>query len=819
MPGPMLYSQFQKLISTSANQYFDYLTERFNNGVLSSGTKTVYVSRIKPAPLPSEFLFFTNENVLYPDVCQIWIRKQLINSISIICVQRISKSNYMLRIEDRDHFLSTIPSLVPGDIQIISDLRFLISRLNRFYQNNPLNFIPPTPEEILPLPNQFISSLSDEQKNSIEQIFHSSVSYISGAPGTGKTKAVLSRCILRYMISQKCVLLLAPTNNAVEQMLRGILPILQDAGIDLEKVYRLGTSSAEFAAEFPQVIGDSALETMQESLYRQQTYCEEQIKKAEELKISSLKIIQNYELCQTCHKQIKPLFSELLNLENNFQTEKEACNKLSELISSYQKERDAAREKDISAFSVVSSCQRDISRLQSDIHSLRFKFWRNKHRRYLTTRLETMTGYLSQKLSEQTATSLSLQQAEQNLRNSNDEYLVHINQFRSLSQERDNLIHRIQSFSSSCPDYNNVVVSCLSGSVISFDAAEAFMTAFETSYKDALSKDSGISIDSYKSELASIKAQLDNIGRNSRLHQKDNALVIAATIDSALVEISFRNSLSHQNGKDKRFSHVFLDEAGYTSIARGMVAFSCNAPITFLGDHKQLPPVCEMNKISEDFSPVCLWALPIAYSSELLYHDLPYLYHECYIKCEPPSFSHVDYFSLNTSYRFGPLLADILARYIYTPDFRGVAVVPFEILVIDIPTAYNSSGRQSQQEAQAIKTYLSHNPQESISILAPYRDQIKCLRSILPLEYKENILTVHRSQGCEWDTVILSVTDSSNPYFTNSKLTIGKSVINTAISRAKKRLILVCDVDAWEAHPSQMITELIHSGTKISPRP
>ena len=66
----------------------------------------------------------------------------------------------------------------------------------------------------------------------------------------------------------------------------------------------------------------------------------------------------------------------------------------------------------------------------------------------------------------------------------------------------------------------------------------------------------------------------------------------------------------------------------------------------------------------------------------------------------------------------------------------------------------------------------------------------------------------------EWDTVILSVCDTKDAYFVNSGLTVGKCVLNTAISRAKKRLVIVCDTDFWQSERKQLISKLIAQSTE-----
>jgi superfamily I DNA and/or RNA helicase len=104
--------------------------------------------------------------------------------------------------------------------------------------------------------------------------------------------------------------------------------------------------------------------------------------------------------------------------------------------------------------------------------------------------------------------------------------------------------------------------------------------------------------------------------------------------------------------------------------------------------------------------------------------------------------------------------------------------------------------------------------------LAPYSAQVRALTNALPEFQKQNkVLTVHKSQGQEWDTVIYSVCDIGNgkkPWFTDSQNTMssGLNNINTAISRAKKTLIIVCNPDEWHFFQGQLITSIIGAATK-----
>ena len=83
-------------------------------------------------------------------------------------------------------------------------------------------------------------------------------------------------------------------------------------------------------------------------------------------------------------------------------------------------------------------------------------------------------------------------------------------------------------------------------------------------------------------------------------------------------------------------------------------------------------------------------------------------------------------------------------------------------------------------------------------------------------------MTIHKSQGSEYDTVIFSVVDDSNfgkrkMFFTNSLNENFKSLnlINTVVSRAKKRLIIIANEDFWlEQKETQLIGNMISISKK-----
>ncbi len=806
------YYDFQSLVCTSAKQYFDYLTEKQTKGILDSGRKVISVYQITSGRIPKEYVLSVSEKVFRPDECEIWVRNKQAIGVEILTTNTINRFTHSIRISDKNGYLDNINNLTPDDIKIVSDLRFLIKRLWQFYKYNQFNLLPPFPIDIPQLPDEQTDYLSEEQKNAVDSVFQFPVTYIHGAPGTGKTRAVLAQCILRYVIAKKRIFLLAPTNNAVEQMLRGVLPVLKDAGIDLECVYRIGTASESFAKEYPQVIGNTALESLLDNLLKQKSHYESEVDNIHKTQEQTQNLFIRLEKCRRTHIEVAGIASQLKVALTEIAELSNTLGKLYDQSKLTELEYEQTQKSENEAASDVSICRDNISLTQKQIDRLKHRFWKAKQRHQLEDDLRILlVSFPQYKAAHQNAISTQ-NQAREKWAAATQAHLDCLGKHNKLLACIENLRKRILTLVDADPDYKASVESSLSRSDYELGDASIFLTTLESQYQDSANQIDYNLYETYIRELQSIKDQLERIGSNAKINQKENALVLAGTIDSTLRDLIIPDNEADEIKEKRKIFHVFLDEAGYTCLAKGMAAFACGAPVTFLGDHKQLPPVCEMSRITEEFAPICLWALPIAYYPELIHGDFRDLYYRCYCRKDEPSFYGINYCSLNTSYRFGHGLAGILAKYIYTSKFHGVSDTPFEIQIIDAPFIAGTFTKSNQAEASAISDYLNHNPSHDFSILAPYRNQIKLLRRILPKDYKDNILTVHRSQGCEWDTVILSVTDTHKPFFTDSNLPIGRSVLNTAISRARRKLVIVCDVGVWSAKHGQIITELIETG-------
>ncbi|MBN2377447.1 MAG: AAA family ATPase [Sedimentisphaerales bacterium] len=270
------------------------------------------------------------------------------------------------------------------------------------------------------------------------------------------------------------------------------------------------------------------------------------------------------------------------------------------------------------------------------------------------------------------------------------------------------------------------------------------------------------------------------------------------------------------------FSIIFVDEAGYVPLIKALTLFSNKCGITFLGDHKQLPPVCEFDNYNK-IPGFCrlLWSKPSIFAEAILSYDEE----DCLNiadNSDCPDFRYTKKPILTESHRFGANLAELLDRLIYNIGYRSALVDDVELYFIDVPNP-KKDGRRNINECSQISNILNGDIDRDYCILTPYKDQVSLLqRSLQNARQEERISTIHKSQGREWDTVILSVVDGSNikPWFTDScdPISQGQYVLNTAISRAKKKLIIVCDVQYWlKRHDAefQIISNLINISERL----
>lgn len=697
------------------------------------------------------------------------------------------------------YLIQLIASASARDLLICSDLKFLVRRVRDWYDRFGFSVHLSRPAPSVPLPQSFFGDPpTPEQHEAICGALTQPFSYIWGAPGTGKTRCVLANCVIACLLAGKRVLLVAPTNNAVEQMLFGLMPVLKQAGFSTDQVLRLGVPSAKFARQYPSACESAGLGSRKASIDRQLNIyrdCLALRKEAERLD----SLVQRSSPWSDRAAQLHRTY-----MEANMQLQSQR----QELLLLHSQQALSSRE--------MERLLRDIRVTESTVHSLQFRLRKilrpNSFREQERKLSELYRSLAAQKVLAQDLL-IKIPAAADRVSRSDELLRACAAAAQDLTDEISAAVRFSPTLTQSLPPVDPRSSIPLSHSFFAaLDAAvqqnHQLQEQYEA-YTDLADAELSARIDALVRERSSLE--------NADQLQFEGKCIVAATID--------RYISTFYPGNDCKYApdHLFVDEASYCSLIKAAALLSSNIPIIFLGDHMQLPPVCEMKDelLNGAAAPIFLWSQSAIYLEDIFTKPFDQMLSDYRNRTEPV-FGDMPKYSLTLTHRFGNAISAVLARSVYSSDFRSADPEGTSILVLDAPRV-SSGDRQSISEANAIAHYLASAHPQDFAILTPYRRQRNLLLQRFPAAAKEGrVLTVHASQGREWDTLIFSPVDNepSQLWYANSLCpgSRGKAVINTAISRARKRLVLVCDCSFWDQYPNQLITQLIASAN-TSPRP
>lgn len=295
--------------------------------------------------------------------------------------------------------------------------------------------------------------------------------------------------------------------------------------------------------------------------------------------------------------------------------------------------------------------------------------------------------------------------------------------------------------------------------------------------------------------------------------------------DALVVGMTMDGFIKRHKSLGVEFAHFFLDECAFTPLSKALTLATQSAPITLLGDHKQLMPICEMpqSRMQGEQSVANLFNLSALFIEDFLTQphfdkDAP-IFHKP--QTTPLHFAHTALATLRQTHRYGDNLARILDHHIYRNGLKGRSE-PTELYFIDIATPHllNPANPPSQraQHEQLLQDKCSHAEAQIIAqlfptldpattaIITPFVRQRKLLNEYR-IPYKHT-WTIHGSQGQEFDCVVFSPV-MLHYHLTDSRNLNAAYALNVAISRIKKRLILVCDHAYWMNNQGQFLTEIL----------
>ncbi|MDR1093850.1 MAG: hypothetical protein LBL66_06845 [Clostridiales bacterium] len=647
-----MHTDINELLIGGSERYYDYLEETGKGLILFDvagaervfedvGKKCLYRLRLDKKIKNTDQMMIRARNKIY-----------LPNHVKIILWDE-DKKDLVVQVVNKkaQEELAGLENFDPKEIKVVLDLKHLVSRTGKWFESH--NVVLPSRPAPLP-PVTAFDGTSDGQRKAVEFCLNRGFSYVWGAPGSGKSKYVLTNAALNLFRAGKRIVIAAPTNNAVEQALKCVIERFDAEGVDRGNIIRLGMPSKAFADRFPEVVEIRGVSQIIAALTKQ-----------------------------------KELLEDILR----FKTERET---MGEVV--------AALQDRIGKNNALSGAARDMLK----------------------------------------------------------------------NMERE------------------------------FAEKERLYAAYE-----------GDGAEGIRDKIEELNEQLADGEGQSTGERIRTLSVIGCTVDYYIGGFS-----QGGGGRPPAFDRIFLDEAGYCSLAKAAALFSDGTPVTFLGDHFQLPPVCEMDGgliAGEENREAFVWAQSALYLADLIGNGAETEYAR-YMKKIPPSFRDMPKVDLTETYRFGQNLLDILCRNVYGTTLRSGNQDGITIEVVHAPRrTLTDKKRANPDEADAAREYLRKNFLQlgDAAVLTPYKNQASLLRRGCYRFVGDNILTVHGSQGGEWDTVVLSVCDTADKYFTdsNNPRSGGRLILNTAVSRVKKKLVIVCDETYWAKQSGQLLCELVRNKT------
>ena len=245
---------------------------------------------------------------------------------------------------------------------------------------------------------------------------------------------------------------------------------------------------------------------------------------------------------------------------------------------------------------------------------------------------------------------------------------------------------------------------------------------------------------------------------------------------------------------DQVYDYIIMDEASQVSIETGALALTCAKNAVIVGDTMQLP-----NVVAEE-DRMKLAAIFNEYNVAQGFNCAEYSFLQSVCAIIPD----IEQTLLREHYRCHPTIINFCNQRFYGGNLIIMTEDHHEgnvMMAIKTHPGHHDYNHYNQREIDVVKNEIL--PQldniDDVGIIAPYNNQVNHFnQQIQDVE----AATIHKYQGREKDTIIMSVTDDQITDFSDDA-----NLINVAISRAKKRFCLV--VSGNEQEKNGNISDLI----------
>ena len=230
--------------------------------------------------------------------------------------------------------------------------------------------------------------------------------------------------------------------------------------------------------------------------------------------------------------------------------------------------------------------------------------------------------------------------------------------------------------------------------------------------------------------------------------------------------------------KDMVFDYVIMDEASQVDIKTGALALSCAMNAVIVGDDKQLPNVVSKEEVQ------ALNAIQSTYNVDDRYNAATYSFLQSCVEV----FKDAPITLLREHYRCHPKIIEYCNQKFYDGELVAMTTDKGEDKVLQVVRTVKGNharGHFNQREIDVITQEVmpEYADMGTAGIITPYRTQAEEINKVIGTDIAS---TVHKYQGRECDTIIMSMVDNAPTEFSDDP-----NLLNVAISRAKTHLCIV----------------------------
>lgn len=290
-------------------------------------------------------------------------------------------------------------------------------------------------------------------------------------------------------------------------------------------------------------------------------------------------------------------------------------------------------------------------------------------------------------------------------------------------------------------------------------------------------------------DICSIEDEEERVTNFNKWCQLDSNIKLLEDVFPIIVTTNI--SSARLGSANHTFDLVIMDEAGQSNCATALLPIARANSLLLVGDSNQLKPVVvledninndlkEEYQISSDYDYKKYSILELMRNKDKISRDIMLTYH----------------------YRCGKKIIKFSNERFYDSKLNlDFLKEDGDLALINVKNINSKNKNENYEEAVAIVDYIKKHNLSDVAIITPFVNQEQLITNMLKRENITDVTcgTIHSIQGAEKDTIIISTSISpKTSRRTFEWIKNNAEITNVAVTRAKKNLIVVSDVEAMD---------------------